>query len=165
MSPQEANCMGIICEARAQAEQLRAAGSPSEDQAAQRAPYRLVGIRWVDGVLYYEAEFEEKEIPSTEYSSLMARRSKPKLLVRSNSSSGAEGHSTSLGSTVRIKWITASFEIHEIDPEKALRLLENQRLVQHLSACPPPKNLLYCVLGRDWDTVKVDEEGCEVHHD
>lgn len=159
--------MDTIHEAREIAEQLQTAGSSGEDKAARRAPYDLVGIRWVDGVLYYDAKFQETTMGYTQFSELVASELKPKPLVESMKATPpmvTGRQSTSLEPTIRVKWLPASFEIDDINPEKALRLLENRGMKQQLSGYPQPEHLLCWLPGREWDTVVVDEETYYLYH-
>lgn len=166
MPPKETTCLEIIHEARARADELKAAGNASEDKAAQRASYKLVGIRWLHGVVYYDAEFEERLMTSAELSSVKASQSKPKPSVDYSSPTleELERQPPTPGSIVRIKWRMASFEIDDIDPEKVLRFLERRRMNQQLSVCPMPEKLLYWSPGEVWDFLKVDEKSFELYH-
>lgn len=166
MPPQEVTCLEIIREARSRAEQIQADGNACEDKAAQRAPYKLVGIRSLHCVVYYDADFEERSMTVAEFFSLRASQLKPKLLVEDSSPTldELERHSPTSGSIVRVKWRMASFEINDIDPEKALRFLQHRRLNQQLSVCPMPERLLYWSPGEVFDSLVVDEESSRLYH-
>lgn len=166
MPPKETTCLEIIHEARSRAEELKAAGNASEDKAAQRGRYELVGIRWLPNAVYYDAEFEEGPMTVTDFFALRASHSKPKPLVEYSSPTVEELETQPLthGLVVRIKWRTASFEIDDIDREKALRFLGHRRLIQQLSVCSIPEKLLYWSPGEVWDLLKVDEKSFELYH-
>lgn len=160
MPPRETTCLEIIREARARAEQLQADRNASADKAAQRAQYTLVGIRWLHDEVYYDVEFEERLMEVKDFFDLMTSHLKPKLLVEFSSPTveELERQPSMPGSVVRVKWRKASFGIDEIDPEKAVRFLEQRRLNQQLSVAPMPERLLCWMPGEVCDYLMVDDE-------
>lgn len=123
--------VGIKIEARETAEQLQAADGRHEDKAAQRAPYDVVGIRWINHTMYYEANFEETVIRQKWF--LELTESLPEhtwvqwkeLAV----SLGVGWQSVFPEPILRVKWWSASFKINEIDPSKALRRVKSLRMI------------------------------------
>lgn len=158
MSQPGPSCLDIVLEARETAEQRQAADDRYEDQAAQRAPYNVVGIRWINHAIYYEVDFQETVIGQKRF--LELTESLPEhTWVQWKELAVSEGVGWQSGfpePILRVKWRSASFKINEIDPSKALRLLQDGRLHQQMSCLPLPKRLFYWTQCEHYDTVIVD---------
>lgn len=158
MSNREPSCLDIVLEARETAEQLQVADDCHEDKAAQRAPYDVVGIRWIKHTMYYEADFEETVIGQRRFLELTESLPEHTWVQRKELvvPVGVGWQSVFLEPTFRVKWRSALFMINEIDPSKALRLLKDGRLHQQMSCLPLPERLLYWTQCEHHDTVLVD---------